>query len=116
MIIKLGEDCSECADKNMPCVIFSDMWGVFSLCFECLKKAVTELDKVICQENIMTTIVRHKVLGICEINEQCNKLQSENPDKTSVFVEHKGKILEVSRNLITEGIAKYFSSSSDKRG
>lgn len=42
----------------------------------------------------------HKNLGTVFITVDCLALQLQNPDPTSIFVEHNGEIKEVSRSLM----------------
>jgi hypothetical protein len=105
-------NCNECGAENMPYIEFGLPWASLStpidICFDCILKATKLLQARIDKENTVTRIVRHQVLGVCSITEECEKLQLEHPDKTSVFVEHTGKIIEVSKKLISQGIGKYF--------
>ena len=46
-------------------------------------------------------ILMHKILGVVDIDLQCQELQKSNPDTTTVFVKYNGEIREVSRDLLT---------------
>lgn len=46
--------------------------------------------------------VTHRHLGPVEITLKCMMLQQINPDPSSVYVEHRGEIIEVSKSLIEE--------------
>jgi len=45
---------------------------------------------------------KHKNLGDVFITIDCLAMQLQNPDPTSIFVEHDGEIKEVSRAMIIE--------------
>lgn len=45
-------------------------------------------------------LVWHRNLGECFITDECNYLQHDNPDPTSIFIEHDGEVKEVTRNLV----------------
>lgn len=47
-------------------------------------------------------VVWHQNLGRCIIDDQCEYLQSKNPDRTSIFVEHEGDIKEVTKSMISD--------------
>jgi len=55
-----------------------------------------------CPYNGKETNVKHTGLGPVKITEQCKELQKTNPDPTSIFVEHKGHIKEVTKSLVKE--------------
>jgi len=44
---------------------------------------------------------RHRDLGEVKVTLECVKMQQLYTDPTTMFVEYKGEILEVSRDLIT---------------
>jgi hypothetical protein len=46
--------------------------------------------------------VRHRVRGECLVTAECLALQRYNPDKTSMFVELEGEVLEVTKQLVDE--------------
>lgn len=47
-----------------------------------------------------TITVVHRFLGKAVICDQCNRLNFDNPDPTSIFIRHKGEIIEVSKALV----------------
>jgi hypothetical protein len=44
----------------------------------------------------------HKNLGPVVFTEACEHLQKTNPDSSSVFVEHDGEVMEVSKSMVAE--------------
>lgn len=46
--------------------------------------------------------VTHRHLGKVEITLKCMMLQKINTDPSSVYVEHDGEVIEVSKSLIEE--------------
>ena len=61
--------------------------------------------------NISEEVV-HAYLGVCIYTAECDHLQQSNPDPTSIYVEHKGEIKEVSKALILQ-VPKLDKPSSD---
>ncbi len=53
----------------------------------------------------------HKNLGSVEITEACAFMQKSNPDSSSIFVEHLGEIIEVSKHMIDFAHPDNFSPS-----
>ena len=56
--------------------------------------------------------VIHAHLGVCIYTAECDHLQQSNPDPTSIYVEHKEEIKEVSKALILQ-TPKLNKTSSD---
>jgi hypothetical protein len=55
--------------------------------------------------------VTHRFLGACLVTDACIILQRQNPDETSMFVEHEGDTKEVSKALVTE--SAFYGASVD---
>jgi len=51
--------------------------------------------------NISEEVI-HAHLGVCIYTAECDHLQQSNPDPTSIYVENKGEIKEVSKALILQ--------------
>ena len=49
----------------------------------------------------MPMICKHKNLGYGKITDACLAMQASNPDPTSIFIEHAGEVIEVSKQLVT---------------
>ena len=56
----------------------------------------------------------HKNLGQVEITEACEFLQKSNPDSYSIFVEHLGEIIEVSKAMVYIQLNDYESLVADR--
>lgn len=49
----------------------------------------------------------HKNLGPVVFTEACEHLQKTNPDSSSIFVEHFGEIIEVSKAMVYVQFSNY---------
>lgn len=58
-------------------------------------------------------LVWHRSHGEVYITEACDYLQAGNPDPTSMFVDHQGEIIEVSKNMVKEGEPWFNRASGD---
>jgi hypothetical protein len=46
------------------------------------------------------TILHHRFLGLVQYTRDAAELQKENPDPTSIFVQYRGAVIEVSVHLV----------------
>jgi hypothetical protein len=46
--------------------------------------------------------VFHRHRGFCVVTDACMQMQRTNPDHTSMFVEHEGETIEVTKALVSE--------------
>ena len=57
-------------------------------------------DDFLTQGGLSEGLACHDILGQVEITNICIDLQKTNPDNTTLYVEHRGEIKEVSKRLV----------------
>lgn len=62
------------------------------------------IEQVQIEEHVIGLIRKrtHKSLGTVFVTTECLAMQLQNPDQTSIFVEHDGEIKEVSRAMMVD--------------